>query len=321
MKTETGTDIKKAAEFLRRGELVAIPTETVYGLAGNALDEAAVLNIFKTKQRPSFDPLIVHVGKSASVENFVTSIPSKASALMQHFWPGPLTILLEKKDNISPLVTSGLDTVALRMPRHPLTLELLNSIPFPLAAPSANPFGYVSPVTAQHVRDQLDGKIAYILDGGPCQVGVESTIVGFEKEECVVYRPGGISLEALTEVAGPVRIQEDGSQLLMAPGMMKSHYAPTKPVYIGSLPDLIDHYKNHRYAVLCFTGEGLEFPTSHTRYLLSADGDPDEAARNLFSALREFDRSEDEVLLAEEFPAYGLGRAINDRLKKAAAKR
>jgi tRNA threonylcarbamoyl adenosine modification protein (Sua5/YciO/YrdC/YwlC family) len=195
-----GTNTQAAADLLRKGEVVAIPTETVYGLAANAYNEAAVLKIFQAKQRPAFDPLIVHVHSLDQVKEVVSFSELKrkdtrkeAEALMAKFWPGPLTLVLPKSDRVPDLVTSGLDTVAVRMPAHPMALELLRSLDFPLAAPSANPFGYVSPTTAQHVADQLGEKIPYILDGGPCTVGVESTIIGWESdaEQWVLYRPGG----------------------------------------------------------------------------------------------------------------------------------
>ncbi len=204
-----GTNIQTAAELLRKGEVVAIPTETVYGLAANAYNEAAVLKIFQAKQRPAFDPLIVHVHSLEQVKEVVSfseltrkDMRKEAEALMVKFWPGPLTLVLPKSDRVPDLVTSGLDTVAVRMPAHPMALELLRSLDFPLAAPSANPFGYVSPTTAQHVADQLGDKIPYILDGGPCTVGVESSIIGWESEadQWVLYRPGGTPVAEIEAV-------------------------------------------------------------------------------------------------------------------------
>jgi L-threonylcarbamoyladenylate synthase len=190
VKTIIGEIIQEAKSFLLDGNIVAIPTETVYGLAGNALDPAAVLQIFTAKERPAFDPLIVHISSIDKVELYAHSIPSQAYDLMHEFWPGPLTIVLPKNSIIPDIVTSGLDTVGLRIPNHPTTIKLLKQLDFPLAAPSANPFGYISPTSAQHVFDQLGGKIPYILDGGICDVGVESTIVGFENDKCLIYRLG-----------------------------------------------------------------------------------------------------------------------------------
>src|SRR6187551_118197 len=204
---EIGKDVKKAIRLLQQGDLVGIPTETVYGLAGNALNSSAVAKIFSVKERPTFDPLIVHVPDFESATKYAESIPDQAILLAKKFWPGPLTLLLKRKSIIGDLVTSGLDTVGLRCPNHSFTRELLLSLDFPLAAPSANPFGYVSPTTAQHVNEQLGTKIQYILDGGSCDVGIESTIIGFEKEMPVVYRTGGLSLEKLETIIGKVELQ------------------------------------------------------------------------------------------------------------------
>src|SRR5260221_6332098 len=199
---EIGKDIAKAKALLEQGKLVAIPTETVYGLAGNALNIDAATKIFAAKNRPYFDPLIVHVSNFQSVEEYAEKIPSKAIELMKRFWPGPLTVLLSKKNNIPDLVTSGLDRVGLRCPDHPMTLELLRSLTFPLAAPSANPFGYVSPTNPRHVNDQLGNEIEYILDGGECKVGIESTIVGFENDMPIIHRLGGLRVEGIESVTG-----------------------------------------------------------------------------------------------------------------------
>jgi L-threonylcarbamoyladenylate synthase len=311
-----GTGIQEAAQLLTSGEVVAIPTETVYGLAANAYDEAAVLKIFQTKDRPSFDPLIVHVRDRAQVDQVVAQVSPEAEALMAKFWPGPLTLVLPKHPRIPDIVTSGLDTVGVRMPAHPLTLELLRSLDFPLAAPSANPFGYVSPTTAQHVADQLGDKIPYILDGGPCTVGVESTIVGWEDEQCVLYRAGGVPVEAIEAVIGKVGSAQR-KVLPVAPGMIESHYAPRKPVIVGDVPSLIAEHNGERIAVISFTKRYNVWRSE----VLSAEGDLNEAARKLFAVVRILDASEAEVIIAEVFPNAGLGRAINDRLRRAAAKR
>jgi L-threonylcarbamoyladenylate synthase len=310
-----GTDLHRAQELLCAGGIVAIPTETVYGLAANAYDEAAVLKIFQAKDRPSFDPLIVHVRDRAHVDQVVAHIPPEAEALMAKFWPGPLTLVLPKHLRIPDIVTSGLDTVGVRMPAHSLTLELLRSLDFPLAAPSANPFGYVSPTTAQHVADQLGDKLAYILDGGPCTVGVESTIVGWEDEQCVLYRAGGVPVEAIEAVIGKVGSAQR-KVLPVAPGMIESHYAPRKPVFVGDVVQLIRENPGERIAVISFS-EPYNVWRSE---VLSVERDMNEAARKLFAVLRTLDASEAEVILAEVFPDAGLGRAINDRLRRAAAK-
>jgi L-threonylcarbamoyladenylate synthase len=312
----TSTDLHEAARLLRAGEVVAIPTETVYGLAANAFDEAAVLKVFDVKQRPSFDPLIVHIGHQAHVHRVACSLPTGAEALIEAFWPGPLTLVLPKQAAVPDLVTSGLDTVGVRMPAHPSALELLRLVDFPLAAPSANPFGYVSPTTAQHVADQLGDWIPYILDGGPCTVGVESTIIGWDGARWVLYRPGGIPVEAIEAVIGLVS-QAVKQVVPVAPGMLESHYAPRKPVHVGDIEALLHQFAGQRIGIISFR----EAHHGHRSEALSEQGDLAEAARNLFAVLRNLDSSDCAVILAERFPDEGLGRAINDRLRRAAATR
>lgn len=323
-----GTDLARAAQLLREGNIVAIPTETVYGLAADAFDEAAVLKVFAAKQRPSFDPLIVHIGQRDDVPRVVRELPPGAEALMDAFWPGPLTLVLPKQPAVPDLVTSGLDSVGLRMPAHPLTRELLGLLDFPLAAPSANPFGYVSPTTAQHVADQLGDRVPYILDGGPCSVGVESTILGWDAGaddrppdadrpgRWYVYRAGGIPLESIETVIG--RMEPAVKQVLpVAPGMLESHYAPRKPVHVGDVPALLRRFAGQAVGVIAFRKEH----PGHRCEVLSESGDLAEAARHLFAVLRDMDGSDCSVIVAEEFPEEGLGRAINDRLRRASAKR
>jgi L-threonylcarbamoyladenylate synthase len=310
-----GIDIDFAKAVLERGDLVAVPTETVYGLAGNALDPAAAAKIFQVKERPSFDPLIVHVPSFDHVANYVQEVPQQAKLLAEKFWPGPLTILFKKKSFIPDLVTSGLDTVGLRCPDHPLTRKLLEAIPFPLAAPSANPFGYVSPTTAQHVAEQLGDKIPYILDGGACPVGLESTIIGFENDTPVIYRFGGLSLEKIESVIGKVEVQAFSTSNPKAPGQLKSHYAPGKKVIVGDLEALRDQYSAEPVALLTFK---INFHTQH-QYVLSPEGNLEEAAQHLFTALRMLDKMPVNYILTEFVPDSGLGRAINDRLRRASA--
>ncbi|MFT3884413.1 MAG: L-threonylcarbamoyladenylate synthase [Flavobacteriales bacterium] len=311
-----GTDIREAVRVLHDGGLVAIPTETVYGLAANAFDPEAVLGIFEAKQRPAFDPLIVHVGDHAQVDDVVREMPPEARALMERFWPGPLTLVLPKQAGVPDIVTSGLGTVGIRMPAHPLALELLRGLSFPLAAPSANPFGYVSPTTAQHVADQLGDRVPYILDGGPCVVGVESTIIGQENGAWVLYRPGGLPVEAIEEVIGRVgRVQRQ--MLPVAPGLLESHYAPRTPLHVGDVQALLRQHAGRKAAVISFSAVYDAWRCER----LSPRRDVQEAARALFAVLRALDASEAEVILAEVFPGEGLGAAINDRLRRAAAKR
>ncbi len=315
MRAEIGQDLGSAMRSLRAGQLAAIPTETVYGLAANAFDEAAVLKIFQAKQRPSFDPLIVHVRDREQADEVVSHVPPEAEALMEKFWPGPLTLVLPKRPTIPDIVTSGLDTVGVRMPAHPLALALLRMLDFPLAAPSANPFGYVSPTTAQHVLDQLGAVVPYILDGGPCAIGVESTIIGWEEGQCLLYRPGGVAVEAIEAVIGTLGAARK-RVLPVAPGMMESHYAPRKPLHVGDVDALLRAHDGKRVAVISFS----EHHDAWRCEVLSSQRDLQEAARKLFAALRELDASDADVILAEVFPKEGLGRAINDRLRRASAK-
>lgn len=318
---QIGTDIALAQSFLESGKLVGIPTETVYGLAGNALNPESVALIFETKNRPSFDPLILHTSSLARVEEFVSDFPDKLKVLGEQFWPGPLTLLLPRKSIVPDLVTSGLDRVAVRVPNHPLTLTLLEQLDFPLAAPSANPFGYISPTQAAHVEAQLGEKIPYILEGGSCEVGLESTIVGMEGEELVLYRLGGLEISAIEEVVGPVKVKDHSSSNPAAPGQLDSHYAPRKPFVLGDLRALIRENleKRTKFGVLSFSDFFPEVSPAN-QMALSTRRDLHEAAKNLFSAMRKLDETPVEVILAELTPETGLGRAINDRLRRAAVK-
>ncbi len=317
MQTITDTDISKAVELLKKGELVAIPTETVYGLAANALNPDAVLKIFETKGRPSFNPLIVHVHDVREFRKYVKEVPELIKTLAEKFSPGPITFVLPKKNIIPDIVTGGGDTVALRIPGHPLTLKLLSQLDFPLAAPSANPFGYISPVDARHVKDQLDGKIPYILDGGQCMIGIESTVVTVIDKKLIVFRLGGVSLEDLKEVVGEVELRINNFSNPNSPGQLKSHYAPRIPLRLGKIKELMGKYSGKKIAILSFTKNYSE--ECFANQVLSYSGDLHEAARNLFTALRKLDNSEAEIILAEKFPDHGLGLAINDRLERASA--
>ncbi|NQZ74859.1 MAG: threonylcarbamoyl-AMP synthase [Ekhidna sp.] len=313
---EIGNDIKKANKLLSNGEIVAIPTETVYGLAGNALDEGAILKIYEAKNRPKFDPLIAHVDTFDKVQRIVKKIPHQAKILAEAFWPGPLTFLLDKQELVPDLLTSGLSRVAVRIPRHPIARELLSTLSFPLAAPSANPFGYVSPTSAQHVQAQLGDRLSYILDGGSSEVGVESTIVGFEEDEVVVYRLGGTKVEDIEALVGDVKVQVNESSNPAAPGMLKSHYSPGRQMIMGNIEANLKNADRETTGVISYQKE-YNVPEGN-QVVLSSVGDLGEAARNIFSALRKMDQSHIELVLAEYLPDEGLGRAINDRLKRAA---
>ena len=337
--SKIGIDIEKAKQILQTDGLVAIPTETVYGLAANALHKDAVLKIFEAKNRPHFDPLIIHTNSIEKIKWWVDDFPGWAQQLAKAFWPGPLTLLLPKKNTIPDLVTSGLPQVAVRIPNHKLTLQLLEKLDFPLAAPSANPFGYVSPTTAMHVEAQLKDKVDYILDGGTCDVGIESTIVGFENNSITVFRLGGLAVEDIDQVVGKVNVQVNQSSNPTAPGMLKSHYAPTKPLFIGDIDDFMKHNSSKKVGVISFykdynkrhtelvsasdnliNGFRNEFGMTVVQKILSPTKNLKEAAHNLFAAIRELDASNVDVIIAEKFPDDFLGRAINDRLQRASVK-
>ncbi len=315
MDTRIATDLLEAQSLLKSGKLVAIPTETVYGLAANALNADAVIHIFETKNRPHFDPLIVHVSGLDQVDTVASHIPESAYKLMEELWPGPLTIVLQKHERIPHIVTSGLDTVGVRMPNHALTLELLRSLNFPLAAPSANPFGYISPTSAQHVAEQLGDRIPLILDGGECTIGVESTIIDCSGDTPTILRLGGTAVETIEEIIGPVQVNAISTSSPQAPGMLHSHYAPRKPMLVGNIHELL-HEHGSDVSILSFKDSFHNFRNIR----LSETGDLHEAARKLFAAMRKLDADQHSIIIAEFVPDYGLGRAINDRLKRAAAK-
>ncbi|TDB64518.1 L-threonylcarbamoyladenylate synthase [Arundinibacter roseus] len=313
------TDLALAEKSLREGKLVGIPTETVYGLAANALNSDAVLSIFEVKNRPAFDPLIIHTDSMASALKYVEDFPEKAQLLANAFWPGPLTLLLPKKSIIPDLVTSGLETVAIRVPNHPLTLHLLNRLDFPLAAPSANPFGYVSPTRAVHVDDQLGTKIAMVLDGGACEVGIESTIVSFQSDEPVVVRVGGLRLEDIEAVIGKIKTTLHSSSNPLAPGMLKSHYAPRKPLFLMTKDEMRNKVPEKEVGYLFFQ-EAISDTENKNQLILSSTGDFREAAQNLFAFMRKLDTLPISKIWAEKLPNHDLGRAINDRLLRASVR-
>ncbi len=321
IKTIIGIDIEKAAELLRSGEVVAIPTETVYGLAANALDTKAVQKIYAAKDRPANNPLIVHIGAISQMEQIASDIPEIAKKLAAAFWPGPLTLVLPKQSHIPEIVTAGLPTVGIRVPQHSLTQELLERLDFPVAAPSANPFGYISPTTAAHVARQLSGRIPYILDGGACSAGIESTIVGFEDGNAVIFRFGAIPPDEILKVALQLNYhQADGTQVL-APGMLPYHYSPqTSMALVDDLDEVEDWKQFGKVGVLSLNNSISELAASQ-QIQLSAKGDFKEAARNLYAALHQLDEMGLDQIIAERLPANGLGLGINDRLKRAAAKR
>ncbi|MBZ5856647.1 L-threonylcarbamoyladenylate synthase [Flavihumibacter profundi] len=323
MKENLGTDILLAADYLRAGELVAIPTETVYGLAANALNEAAVVKIYAVKNRPQFNPLILHVAGLDQLKPLDLELPPKALELAAKFSPGPLTYVVPSSVKIPGIVTAGTPAVAIRIPAHPMTLELLNQLDFPLAAPSANPSGMVSPTTALHVAQQLGNQVSYILDGGACKVGLESTIISFLGKTPQLLRYGGISLEAIEAVIGPVALPAEGFvDNPVAPGMLARHYATIHPLLLGDANAIIKqaHASNPipRIASISLYQHFTALPDAY-QFQLSPSGDLNEAARKLFSAMRMADEMDIDLIVVERFPEKGLGRAINDRLRRASS--
>ncbi|MCC3305650.1 L-threonylcarbamoyladenylate synthase [Sneathiella sp. HT1-7] len=302
--------LTEAAEEIRAGHLVAFATETVYGLGADATNDRAVASIYEAKGRPSFNPLIVHVPSLAKAKEYVT-FNDTAERLAATFWPGALTLVLPRVENcpVSRLASAGLETLAIRVPGHKLALEFLKECGRPLAAPSANPSGGISPTKAQHVIDGLEGKIAGVLDGGPCPVGVESTVVGFtENDQPVLLRPGGITREALEASVGLV-LSHDADGTTPSPGMLLSHYAPNASVRLNATA------KEPGEAYLAF---GREYDTI-ADVNLSINGDLTEATALLFSALHFLDKMNFKRIAVGPIPEIGLGVAINDRLRRAAA--
>lgn len=311
-------DIEKAVALLSANKLVAIPTETVYGLAGNIYSEKAITSIFETKQRPLFNPLIVHIPSPDDLIKIVSEIPEKAKQLANAFWPGPLTLVLPKKDIIPDLITAGKNTVAVRVPNHPLTLQLLKQLPFPLAAPSANPFNRISPTTAVHVEDYFKDKIEMVLDGGACKNGIESTIIGFENDRPIIYRLGSISIEDIEAVVGKIAIKNKKENSPEAPGMLNKHYAPkTQTVLSNNILEDLKKYSNKRVGVLSFKSS-LKSETIKHQIILSETGNLSEATSKLYDAMHQLDSLNLDIIIAEIFPDFGLGKSMNDRLKRAA---
>ncbi len=312
--------IAEAASIIQRGGVVAFPTETVYGLGADAFNSVAVARVFEIKARPHFDPLIVHIAEIGDLEKLARETPAKVALLAERFWPGPLTFILPKRGEVPDIVTSGLPSVAVRMPRHNLTLRLILEASSPIVGPSANPFGYLSPTTAQHVRDQLGGKIDFLLDGGPCEVGVESTIISFLTERPQLLRPGGVPLEEIEAVIGEVAISPRTKKRPEAPGMLRRHYSPRTPTLLNWEEKDFWQWKKagKRLGLLSLSGEKSHLPFDQIE-ILSSTGDLRSAAANLFSALYRLDQANLDLILAEPIPETGLGRAIMDRLRRASS--
>lgn len=317
---QISTDTIKAKRILEREKLVAIPTETVYGLAGNIYSEKAIKKIFETKKRPLFNPLIVHIDSINKLDEIASEIPEKAKKLARTFWPGPLTLVLKKKESIQDIITAGKDTVAIRVPDHLLTLKLLQSLDFPLAAPSANPFGSISPTTAKHVADYFPEDLDMVLDGGSCKNGIESTIIGFENNEAVLYRLGSLSVEDIESVIGTIIIKNKNENDPEAPGMLSRHYAPnTKTIFVNNINDEIQKHRNAKIGVLLFQNS-ISNHSNICQEVLSFSGDLKEATANLYAAMHRLDKQNLDLIIAEKFPENDLGNSINDRLERATKK-
>lgn len=317
MKFPPWTSVSEAARLLKDGEVVAIPTETVYGLAGNAFEPKALAKIFAAKERPTFDPLIVHIADIAQLTDIAKDIPDSAYRLAEAYWPGPMTIILPKKDCIPDLCTSALPSVAVRFPSHPIAQAIIKESGLPLAAPSANLFKHVSPTTAEHVAAQLADRIAGIVDGGPCSVGVESSIISLVGEPTVM-RPGAITPEMFREVLGEVKIKESTSkpgQPMLAPGQCDTHYRPQVPLYFGELPA---GYTLPEHTVrIAFGAQAGPIPATVN---LSATGDMVEATSKLYAYMHDLDDPKYDLILVDPIPNTGVGMALNDRLKRASIK-
>jgi L-threonylcarbamoyladenylate synthase len=313
-------NIALARDVLMQGGIVAIPTETVYGLAGNAYSETAVKQIFGLKKRPFFNPLILHIKSIECLPSVAKEIPEAAFKLASSFWPGALTLVLKKQAHISDLVTSGMDTVAVRVPNHLVALKLLEQLDFPLAAPSANTFGSISPTSAQHVHHYFEKTLSIILDGGACEKGIESTIIGFENDEPILYRHGAVSIEEIEKVVGEIKIASEKSDKPKAPGMLSRHYAPnTETHLVTNISESIHSFSCKKIGLLLFKENG-QSQDCLFQEVLSNTGDFEEAARNVYAALHRLDLSDVDVILVEKLPDVGIGKSINDRLKRAVKK-
>ncbi|MCC9020591.1 L-threonylcarbamoyladenylate synthase [Flavobacterium lipolyticum] len=310
-------DIELAAEIVKNEGIIGFPTETVYGLAGNIYSTKAINKIYHIKQRPLHNPLIVHIKAIGDLDRIAIEIPAIAKILAQKFWPGPLTLLLKKHPNVSELITAGHQTVAVRIPNHPVALALLQQLDFPLAAPSANPFGAISPTTPGHVEAYFKEKLPMVLDGEACKAGIESTIVGFKGESVVIYRLGALSKEEIEKVTGPAILFNKEENAPEAPGMLSKHYAPQSTLYVtDNLSECIGRFSDKKIGLLRFMQHREEQNIKH-QVVLSPSGNLKEAASKLYAALHELDAMTVDIIIAERFPDHDLGRTINDRLERA----
>lgn len=309
---DSHSNIDIAAKYIQEGKLVAFPTETVYGLGANALDPIAVARIFELKERPSFDPLIVHIAEIDELKNLTLNYDKRVYQLAKIFWPGPLTIVLPKSNLIPDIVTSGLPTVGIRMPNNEIALELIRKSKCPIAAPSANKFGRISPTSPQHVKTKLPN-VDYVLDGGKTIIGIESTIITLNSEGFEILRPGFITREEIEHVI-PYFSENKNLDYVVAPGMLKSHYSPSKPLYILDESSTI-LIERQRAGLLSFSGKDIE--DYKVVINLTTNRDLKEYAVNLFESMHKLEESDVDYITAEPVPEIGIGIAIMDRLKKA----
>ena len=313
------TDLNKAIEVLLNDDIIVMPTETVYGLAGNAYSENAIKKIFELKKRPFYNPLIVHIKCASYLNKIAVDIPDLAFKLAEKFWPGPLTLVLKKQPHILNLVTAGNDTVGVRVPNHPVALALLKKLEFPLAAPSANPFGAISPTNALHVSNYFGESLDVILDGGECVKGIESTIIGFENNLPVLYRHGSISVEEIEKIVGNLIININNDSKPSSPGMLSKHYAPNTDIYLtNNVNAFMKSFGGKKIGLLLFKDKVSN--KNVVQEVLSESGDLNESAKNLYAALHRLDHKNLDVIIAERLPNIGLGKTINDRLERAVKK-
>ncbi len=326
--TEQENDLALAADFLAQGKTVIFPTETVYGLGANALSASAVEKIFHAKGRPSDNPLIVHIGTREALDSLVKEVPKQAEELMNRFWPGPLTLIFQKADLVPTTVTGGLNTVAIRMPSHPVAKRLLELCDVPVAAPSANRSGFPSPTFFSHVKEDMDGRVDAMIAGGDCQVGVESTVLDISGEKPILYRPGLVTLEQLEEVLGEVQVltKAKEGEVPKSPGLKYRHYAPNAQVEvlhgtIGQIEAYVSSCcKREKTGMLVFD-EFSSFDSRVKTVSLGSKNDPSAAARNLFAGLRKLDKMGVSLILAPEIPDTGVWRAVRNRLYRAAGEK
>ncbi len=310
--------VEQAAEIIKAGGIVAFPTETVYGLGADGLNPIAVAKIFETKKRPAFNPLILHIAGKGDLKKLAVIENDRIERLIDKFWPGPLTLVLPKLELVPDIVTSGNPTVAIRMPDHPVAINLIKKCGTPIAAPSANRFGHLSPTEAMHVFKSIGDKVDLIIDGGKCSIGVESTIVQYVDNKFYLLRPGGLSREEIQNEIGEIEAVTGSADKPNSPGQLPFHYAPSIPLYFLTKENL-KKYSDKKIGALFFRNSSVDFKFETIR-ILSEKGDFKEAAANLFVHLHELEKEKIDLILAEPVEEKGLGLAIMDRLKKGASR-